>query len=170
MKGLLAAAILVWPIFVLAAGFQAIELSEDRARLVITAADGQQFDAPKFSEQVEFGRPRVSADGKYVGWLALFPNCCTSYPIPLKLVVLDQSRQLHSFEGIKISIFAWCFSPNSPSVAYRQGVLHGSDFRHFELRSISGGRLLAEYDYPHEEAENIHARKHAPSWVHCVPE
>jgi hypothetical protein len=114
--------------------------------------------------------PRVSRDGKYAGWLALYPNCCTSYPVALRLVVLDESRHLHTFEGAKLAIFAWCFPENKHAVAYAQGVLHGSDYRHFELRRVSDEHLLAEYEYPHEEAENILARKRAPSWVRCVPE
>ena len=83
---------------------------------------------------------------------------------------MDESKQLRTFEGNKMAIFAWCFLPDAKSVAYTQGVLHGSDYRHFELRAVSNGRLQAEYEYPHEEEENTLARKRAPSWVHCVPE
>ena len=150
------------------ADYKAATLSADGSRLVVTTDDGSQFSAPMFSEQVGFEQPRISSNGKSVGWLALYPNCCTSYPIPLKLVVLDQSRRLHTFEGIKIAIFKWCFLPQSPSVAYMQAVLHGSNSEHFEARSISDGKLLAEYEYPHEETENAAARKHAPRWVQCV--
>lgn len=162
--------VMLFPLVAGAADFVSVELSNDRTRLVIASASGEQFAAPMLPEQVEFDQPRISADGRRVGWLALFPNCCTSYPIPLKLVVLDEARRLHTFEGIQMSVFAWCFSPDSRSVAYRQGVLHGSDFQHFELRRIADGRLLAGYEYPHDEAERVQARKKAPSWLRCVPE
>ena len=168
MKRPLAALVLAFPVVVFAAGFRSTELSDDQRNLIITESDGARFDAPKFPEQAEYSHPRISANGRYVGWLALFPNCCTSYPIPLKLVVLDDSRQLHTFEGIRLAVFAWCFTASSTSVAYSQGVLHGSDFRHFELRRIADSHLLANYEYPHGEAEV--ARRHAPSWVRCVPE
>ncbi len=165
-----AVAVMALPLAAAGSTFKAVQLSQDRTRLTITSADGQRFEAPGLAEQVEFAQPRISADGRHVGWLALFPNCCTSYPIPLKLVVLDQQRQLHSFVGMEISIFSWCFVPRSSSVAYWQGPLHGSDFRHFERRSIADGRLLGEYEYPHDEAAHALARKRAPAWVRCVPE
>lgn len=150
------------------ADYTAASLAADGSRLVITNDDGSQFPAPMLSEQVGFEQARISSNGKNVGWLGLYPNCCTSYPIPLKLVVLDQSRRLHIFEGIKIAIFKWCFLPQSTSVAYMQTVLHGSNFEHFEVRSISHGTLLAEYEYPDDETENAAARQRAPSWVRCV--
>ena len=150
------------------AGYVAASLADNGSRLVITNDDGSQFSAPTFSEQVGFEQPRISSDGQSVGWLALYPNCCTSYPIPLKLVLLDRSRRLHTFEGIKLAVFKWCFLPRSTSVAYMQTVVHGSNFEHFEARSISSGKLLAEYEYPNEEPENAAARKRAPGWVRCV--
>lgn len=150
------------------ARYVATELADDGTHLVITVDDGSQFSAPMFGEQVGFEDPRISSNGKYVGWLALYPNCCTSYPIPLGLVVLDPSRGLHTFDGIKIAVFKWCFLPHSSSVAYMQTVVHGSNFEHFEVRSIASGNLLAEYEYPHEEPDNTAARRRAPGWVRCV--
>ncbi|AMO24940.1 hypothetical protein GCM10027034_06590 [Ramlibacter solisilvae] len=170
MKRWLAATILALPLLALAGQFQGVQLSEDGTSLRIATSDGQQFEAPKYSDQVGFAKPRISADGSRVGWLALYPNCCTSYPIPLALVVLDQSRRLQSFDGIGISVFAWCFVPDSSSVAYGQGVLHGSDARHFEWRNISDGRLLGAYGSARGDARDIQARKGVPSWVRCVPE
>ncbi len=150
------------------ADFVGVQLSDGGSHLVITSDDGSQFSAPMYSEQVGFQQPRLSANGKYVGWLALYPNCCTSYPIPLRLVVLDASHRLHTFEGIELAIFKWGFLPRSTSVAYMQTVVHGSNFEHFEARSIRGGGLLAEYEYPDEEPQNTAARERAPGWVWCV--
>ena len=164
------ALVLACPMIAFGAGYRSATLSDDRSALIIATSDGTRFDAPKLAEQVEYQDARISADGKHVGWLALFPNCCTSYPVPLKLVVLDSARQARTFEGGGLALFAWCFMPGAASVSYRQGVLHGSDFRHFERRRISDGRLLAQYEYPHDEAGNARARKQAPSWVRCVPE
>jgi len=114
--------------------------------------------------------PQISPDGKNVGWLALFPNCCASYPIALKLVVLSTSQQLHTFEGTQLAISKWCFLSDSTSVAYTQSVLHGSNFQHFERRAVSDGQLLGKYEYPHEDAANTTARKRAPAWVKGIPE
>jgi len=162
--------LLLCPVIAFGNGYKAAEISEDQSSLILTSSDGSQFAAPRFAEQVAYGRPLISPDGKSVGWLALYPNCCTSYPIPLKLVVLDASRNLHTFDGIKLAIFNWCFLPNSNSVVYSQTVVHGSDFQHFEWRAVSDRRLLGKYDYPDDEAENAAARKRAPAWVRCVKE
>ena len=158
------------PVLVFAGTFQAFTLSKDRAKLVIKTSDGTPIEAHKYVDQVGFSDPRISADGNKVGWLAMYPNCCTSYPIPLSLVVMDASRQLHRFDGIKLAVFEWCFLPNSAEVAFTQTTVHGSNFQHFERRAIADEKLLAQYEYPHEDDENALARKRAPKWVHCVPE
>ena len=158
------------PIIAFAGGFRNAALSNDASHLVISPSSGQRFDAPKSPDQVAYGSPYVSHDGRYVGWLALYPNCCTSYPIALRLVVLDRSRRMHTFEGDKLAISGWCFTPNPGAVAYAQGVLHGSDYRHFELRGILDGDLRASFDYPGTQHGDIRAHKRAPAWVRCVPE
>jgi hypothetical protein len=168
---LIAFASALLPLVVFAGGYQsAVVTEEDPSTLTITAADGSQFAAPAFIDQVGFEEARVSPDGKYVGWLALYPNCCTSYPIPLKLVVLDEARRLHTFVGIELAIIHWCFLPGSASVAYMQTVLHGTSFEHFEWRAIADGKLLGEYEYPDDDEEQALARRRAPSWVRCTKE
>jgi hypothetical protein len=156
------------PVCAIGGGYNAVVLSPDQAELTVTMTDGSRFNAPRFPDQVAFAQPQVSPDGKNVGWLAQFPNCCTSYPIALKLVVLAPSRQLHTFEGKELAIFNWCFVPGSASVAYTQSVLHGSNSQHFERRAVSDGRLLDEYEYPHDGVANMAARKRAPAWVKCA--
>ena len=88
----------------------------------------------------------------------------------LKIVVLERQKRLRTLTGNGQPIFSWCFLGKGAEVAFRQGVLHGSNYQHFERRSLSDGKLLSEYDYPHEERENQRARQLAPSWVQCVPE
>lgn len=151
-----------------AAEYERFWLNKENSYLVFMAKDGQQFEAPRLADQVGYDMPRISADGRYIGWLAMYPNCCTSYPIGLKLVVRDPSGKLHTFSGNKLVLFDWCFMPGAPSVAFRQSVLHGTDYMHFEWRGIADERLLGEYDYPPDESEQ--ARERAPDWVRCVPD
>ncbi|NRF72122.1 hypothetical protein HLB44_34575 [Aquincola sp. S2] len=152
------------------AGYLRVTLSDNNTRLTLTKTGGVNVLAPAFAEQVGFSEVKLSADGKHVGWLALFPNCCTSYPIALKLVVLDDAGRLHTFDGEKLAIFDWCFVPTRRAVAFRQGVLHGTDAQHFELRRIEDDHRMAQYDYPHDEQRQAHARSRAPRWLRCVPE
>lgn len=160
----------LWSMTALADGFEAPLLSADHLSLKVRIADGSVTSAPLQPDQVEFDSPQISTDRKYVGWLALFPNCCTSYAIPLELIVMDQEHHIRTFTGTGLPIFQWCFLPDSHSVAYMLTVLHGTNFEHFEWRSISDGRLLAEYEYPNDMVEHELARKNAPSWVKCVPQ
>lgn len=170
MKSLAAMLVLVWSLSASAADFVSIQLSSDHQNLMLRNAEGEVFAAPRLSEQAEFMEPHISPNGKYVGWLVAFDNCCTSYPVARLLVVVDQARHLHTYAGREIAFFDWCFLPDSKAVAYRQGVLHGSEFQRFERRRIGDGHLEADYEYPHDQAENARARRRAPTWVRCVPE
>ncbi len=169
MKTALAAAALLCPLLAGASGFRSAELSNDRQQLVITTRDGERFSAPSLPEQVEFAAPRVSPDGRHVGWLAYYDNCCTSYPIPLYLVVLDEDRHLHRFDGVKMAVFGWCFSKDSRAVAFRQAPLHFSNAEHHELRRIADEQLLAEHDAPDGFDDDEQARRRLPAWARCVP-
>jgi hypothetical protein len=148
--------------------FESLEQVPAGAKLVFKTSSGALFRAPQLQDQVGFQDPRISPDGQYAGWLALFPNCCTSYPIPLTLVVLDLRGRLYEFNGIQLATFRWCFLRDSASVAFMQTQVHGTNFEHFERRAIRNGRLISQYEYPHEEPENAQARKQAPDWVKCT--
>ena len=114
----------------------------------------------KEPEQVGFEKVEIAPDGRSVGWLALFPNCCTSYPIPLKLVVYagDNPR---SFTGTGLPIWRWCFQAEGKQVAFEQETVHGGTGVHYELRDIATGALVAQYD-PDPNAE---ITPKPPRWV-----
>ena len=54
--------------------------------LVITTADQKTIFVPMETEQSSFSEPIVSSARTADGAQAEFPNCCTSYDIPLRLV------------------------------------------------------------------------------------
>lgn len=162
--------LILWSVASFAGDFQATHLSADNKALQVTVAHGATVSAPTLPDQVEFGSPLVSPDRRHVGWLALDSNCCTSYAVPMTLVVMDEQHHIQTFTGEGLPIFEWCFLPDSQSVAYMQTVLHGTNFEHYEQRSLGDGHLLAEYDYPEDPTENAAARKNAPAWVRCVPQ
>lgn len=176
MRYQLAAVFLVFLPLVAAAGeFMAIIPSPNteavKSRLTITTSDGARFDAPKDAEQVGYENAYISSDGKYVGWLDVYPlpGADFNYPVPGPLVVLDQSKKLYYFRAGPQSIFDWCFVPGVAEVAYESGPLHFSNEANFRLRRISDGRLLATFSFPNQSsAERAAAAKHAPLWVQCV--
>src|ERR671921_399500 len=61
---------------------------DSSGRLRILISTGRVIRPSKDSGQVAFEQITVSADRRMVGWVALHRNCCTSYPIPLELVLL----------------------------------------------------------------------------------
>lgn len=147
--------------------YQRAVLESDGSLLELITASAPQTHAPKLEEQVGFDQPRVSADGRRIGWLALYPNCCTSYPVPLELVIFRAGRIEQVFHGNGEAIFAWQFLHDGTEVAYRQGPLHFSDAEYFELRRVADGKLLARYAYPNESegAARAEAIRKAPAWV-----
>jgi hypothetical protein len=114
----------------------------------------------KEPEQVAFEKAEISPDGRAVGWLALYPDCSTSYPIPLKLVIYA-SDKLRSFTGSGLPISRWCFQAGGKQVAFEQETAHGGTGVHYELRDIATGQLVAKYD-PDPDSE---ITTKPPRWV-----
>ena len=133
-------------------------------QLRITTAAGKTIQPKKEREQVAFAQPLVSPDGTSVGWLAEFPNCCTSYPIALKLMVLTNGR-LRSFTGIGLAFSKWGFQAKGTQFAFRQETVHGGLGIHYELHDITTGRLLAEYEPPVGADNRPISPQNIPRWV-----
>ena len=102
---------------------------------------------PKEGEQTAFGEPSVSADGTAVGAQAYYANCCTSYDIPLQLVVYSNGT-LHRFTGSRLPIFQWHFADGGTRVAFGQEPVHFGCEIHYELREIDSERLIDTADVP----------------------
>ena len=147
--------------------FESAETKDDQRTLTITRTNGQESEAPRILAQVGFEKPAIAPDKSHVGWLALHPGCCTSYPIPLTLVIQGTDGRLRRFSGSQ-AIFGWCFTPDARSVAYRQEAPHGPTAQTFELRSISSGRLIRRFvrswDYQAQELSSARL----PSWAVCA--
>jgi hypothetical protein len=114
-------------------------------QLTITTADHRHIQPLKDPDQVGFDKAAISPDRLAVGWLALFPNCCTSYPIPLKLVVY-RGGTVHTFVGTELPVWEWQFDSTSTKVAFYQETVHGGLGGHYELRDIATGDLIAQYE------------------------
>jgi len=132
--------------------------------LRIQRANGRAVVIPLDSAQVEYDRIAISKDGRSVGWLALYPNCCTSYPIPLKLVVYSRGRA-RTFDGTGLPVWRWHFAAAGRQVAFKQETVHGGFGVHYELRDIATGRLIAQYDPPAAEGHGPPSNQGVPRWV-----
>ena len=115
---------------------------DSTGQLRVVLVDNRIIRPPKDSDQVTFEQVALSADRRIVGWVALYPNCCTSYAIPLKLVLLrtDGSRTVISNE---MPIWQWAFAADGRNVVIRQASVHVAAPMYYELRAIRTGRLIA---------------------------
>ena len=138
---------------------------DERGQLRILTSNAREIVLQKDSEHVEFDEITISEDRHSVGWLALYPNLTTSYPIPLALKIYS-GGDMHEFTGINLPVSSWHFTAGGKQVAYRQETLHGGFGIHYELREVATGRLIAEYD-PEYGSDNrlLEIQKNVPKWV-----
>ena len=135
-------------------------------QLRIVTSSRRTISPEKTGDQVGFSAPRISPDGHTVGWLAEFPNCCTSYPIPLKLVLYRAGRT-QEFTGSGLPVWHWAFLAGGTHIAFEQETVHGGIGIHYELRDTASGRLIDEYNPTSDpDMDPGVVPKEAPKWVH----
>jgi hypothetical protein len=133
--------------------------------LIITTAGGKTITIPREGEQSSFSPPVMSSSRAAVGAQALFPNCCTSYDIPLELVIY-RNGSVRRFRGIGLPIFKWHFADAGGRVAFGQEPVHFGCEIHYELREIDSGRLLDSADIPQACGQIPNPRPlKIPKWV-----
>lgn len=124
-----------------------------RGQLHILTQDRREIVPKKEPEQVGFDLPQISPDDHAVGWLEMYPNCCTSYPIPLALVIYAHGK-LRKYRGSGLPVWQWRFEAQGKQVAFEQETVHGGMGVHYELHDVKTGRLLAKYDPPFHSADS----------------
>lgn len=149
------------------AQFVTATIVEDGKALEYQEGSRSTAQAPLIKDQVGFSAPKVSTNGKKLGWLAEYAGSNTSYAVPLRLVVMDQSRRLHTFSGSQ-AIFDWCFSASASAVIYRQAALHGPTAHVFEMHDVLSGKLLKRFVLPWQGPEGEPASTKVPSWAKCA--
>lgn len=134
-------------------------------QLHIKTSNSRNIIIQKDSAQVGFDDIVISDDGLNIGWLALYNNVATSYPIPLELKVYT-SGEIHKFTGIGLPIWQWDFTEDGKHVAYEQETVHGGWGVHYELRVIATEQLIEMYE-PEYGPNNrpLGIQKNVPKWV-----
>lgn len=135
-------------------------------------ADSTNISIPRTEPTHEgFSNPKVSSDGHLVGWLELHSNCCTSYPIPLSLIIFAQGKIIQRFqEGLPI--WGWSFEQHNSAVAYRQRPTHGNAMVEYKLRRVRDGKLLGHFECYSDEIpfSSVSVAEHVPAWVWSIAE
>lgn len=136
-----------------------------KGSLVITTSDQRTILVPKEGEQSSFSQAILSSARTAVGARAEFPNCCTSYDIPLQLVIYANGK-VHRFTGIGLPMFQWHFADGGTRVAFGQAPVHFGCSIHYELRDIQSERLIDSADIPEPCGQIPEPRAvKIPGWV-----
>lgn len=117
-------------------------------------------ETEKVLNAVGFSVVQIADDEKTLGWALAVENCCTSYPIPLTVVIFRSGKLLHSFE--ERMVWKWMFLKGSKQLAVVWGATHGPEVGDYRLYDIATGKLLAEVSGD----EGIQGLKpDAPDWA-----
>jgi hypothetical protein len=152
--------------------YASANLGSDGAPRIVTETGAVIVPAPEpeiefLGKQVGAEGLRISADGRAVGWVAMFANCCTSYPIPMALVVYSNGVK-RAYTGNGYPVFAWCFREGSTQVAFEQEPVHGGFpiGYHWELRDVSTGAKIEDQFY---EERSVDGPRDKPTWACSGP-
>lgn len=159
--GLLALALAVGPSWSCASPRGPVETYAQAAideggRLQLATTDGRSIVPRLEDEQMGFAEAAISPDRFTAGWLALYPNCCTSYPVALALVTYSSGR-VRIFGGDDLPIARWRFEAEGREVSFRLETVHGGFGVRYELRDVATGELRSAFE---PEAGGV-----APAWV-----
>jgi hypothetical protein len=116
--------------------------------LQITTTDGKSITVPKEGKQTAIAEPFVSTDRAAVGATGQYENCCTSYDIPLQLIIYSGGR-VHRYSGaLGLAIFEWHFVEGGRRVAFGAQTVHFGCAVYWRLVDIRTDRLVDEVAIP----------------------
>ncbi len=99
---------------------------------------------PKEKEQESVEQPLIAGDGRTVGWLVNFPNCCTSYPIPTTIVLYRDGHIIHQLSNGR-AIFKFQFVKGGERLAYLSDTVHGNLGPECVLVNVRSGKTLDDW-------------------------
>jgi len=122
---------------------------------------GRVLQVPQVSGQAGVEQIALSPNHQALGWLSLYPNEGTTYPIPLALTVLRPDAGKITIKA-DLPIWQWAFVSNDKQVVLREAPVHGSASTHYELRDARKGTLVASADVDANPASK------PPRWARSI--
>ena len=132
------------------------EVEHDPGVLHLVDSLGTDAIPPKVKNQRSCDSPKISADKRTVGWQVNFENCCTSYDIPLTLVLYRAGMIVQTIAPGQV-IYDWQFWMND-KVAISSGPTHGDFGRHLGLYDIATGKLIKDWRGDHGDTPPVWGR------------
>ncbi|HUQ89220.1 MAG TPA: hypothetical protein VM096_16795 [Vicinamibacterales bacterium] len=135
--------------------------------LAITTSTGEGIllakrrDTRFDEDQQKFDAIALSPDGTAVGWLAYYPNCCTSYPIALALEVYSGGQRRTFAPAIVAG--DWCFVDGAAKVAAISTTVHGPQHEIIQLWDVASGNLIEQFTWMEDRRY-----PRAPTWVRAI--
>ena len=80
-------------------------------------------EIPAEEGQVGCENVRIALDRRTVAWSVLIENCCTSYPVPVEIVVYRDSKKILISPGQMV--WEWRFIGRGERIAVLSGPVHG---------------------------------------------
>jgi hypothetical protein len=138
-------------------GIARVYVDDADGRVHIVNSAGRDVTIPKEKDQVRCDEPGIAEDKRTAGWLVDYENCCTSYPIPLTLVIYRDGRIQRRLQP-GLMIFDWRFVERGRKIALSQGTVHGMTRRSLSLYNARTGRVLQTWDGDFEQTPPDWAR------------
>jgi hypothetical protein len=110
---------------------------------------------------VGFSGVQLAADRQTLGWTINVENCCTSYSIPLSLVVFRHKQVLHTFDQAQM-VWSWMFVQGGERVAVVFGPTHGPQVGDYWLYDVKTGKHISEV-WGDEDTQAL--KPNAPEWA-----
>jgi hypothetical protein len=110
---------------------------------------------------VGFSGVELAQDRQTLGWTINVENCCTSYPVPLSVVVFQHKQVLNTFAQGQM-VWSWMFLETGKRVAVVFGPTHGPEVGDYRLYDVKTGKLMSEV-WGDEGTQSLKAD--APEWA-----
>jgi hypothetical protein len=118
--------------------------ADSNGRVHIVNVSGKEVILPKEKGQESVEEPVIAGDNRTVGWLVNFPNCCTSYPIPMTIVLYRDGRIIQRL-GNGMGVFKWYFVKEGEQVAYYSDTVHSNLAPQLTLADVASGKTLEKW-------------------------
>ena len=115
---------------------------------------------------VGFSYVQLAQDHQTLGWVVDVENCCTSYPIPLRVVIFRHRRVLQTFVPGQM-VWNWMFIEGGKRVAVVSGPPHGPEIGTYCLYDVQTGKLISE-EIGDETTQSL--KPDAPDWARLLEE
>jgi hypothetical protein len=117
---------------------------DEAERVHVVEESGREVLPPKLDGQISASDAKLAEDAQTSGWLVNFENCCTSYPIPLALVIFRDSRIRREIKP-GLMIYDWDFREHGRQAALCDGTVHGNPVAHCALYETLSGKKVGEW-------------------------